>query len=342
MQGLKCFFQGFANLFNRIVICCKGKSKARAKKALQPQAQALMQVKQTEKKISDRKVIYVLTENHYVNIETEDLKEPLMKKAAQKEVIYAREGIERDEFEETQFINLYNKQKIPSIEVGYLWGVEDPCMQIFNNALDLNVCLNGLAMDETTIDIINGKKTDLLLAFVSPSAQKYLQHFFDKEGSYQNPIFLFLKKCRNDIMKQELQMKMITFSRAMHHYKWKLKDWLNFNFKVATFMRPQIEKLFPNKKDTIAKVFQLAGQDSLDEKQLETVMPLLHLELRNAPIAKSLINIHELTENIRKFSVSPLPLVTVLGEAHFSGVKEILENQGFTVLGKEAVKINRV
>lgn len=58
---------------------------------------------------------------------------------------------------------------------------------------------------------------------------------------------------------------------------------------------------------------------------------LLHLTLRNDFIAKNLIEISKLTQGM------VIPFVSILGEEHIPGIKNLLENEGMQVFGREEV-----
>lgn len=326
-----CHFFNCIVFFKFLVECCKGK----------PTAKVALAVKQEPKmlKLSDRGMgtIYLVGENHYIGNEHQKFQRAVLELAAKKKLVYAMEGLERDDLAEQEMRDCFQEKGINGMSNGYLFGFEDPFFHLFNNVLDLNfllrnVCQKSSNPSDPFTQIIESKKNDLLCPLVLKSNQESLKNFWNCKILQPNPIFAYLTKFKSQLIQKPFATQTAIFAKQIPI--WKNLDWLNFTREASLIFGEDLKTTLPKKKlETLesllksAKEFQPRDDYHMSEAELSTFMTALHLILRNDFIATNLKAVYIRTKLTQK------PLVAILGDEHISGITKILSKQGYTVLG---------
>lgn len=330
IQGATCFAKGACYLANRLTECCRAKSKPRAKDLVERDFTTELK---NQKKLIERKVqtIYLIGENHYVGDEAVKFKRNIFLLAAAQKLLYAMEGLERDDFAEKQLRDTIERRGVVGMGKGYLYGVEDPFFQLFNNALDLNFFLRSTDNSAQLEALIDSKKNDLLCSLVLQTNQNYLTEIWS-QGPENNSIFKCLLMNKSSLIEESFQIQSNFFSKKIQ--VWEHGEWFSFTQYIASSLGQDLKLKLPTEKiETLEsllkslKEFKLSRGYEYSQQELENFNFTLNIILRNPFIAKNLKNLYSISEQANK------PLVAILGNEHIPGITQILTNKGYTVKG---------
>lgn len=285
--------------------------------------------------------LYLIGEEHYSDADMNFVFD-IMHKAAKKRLIYAKEGLERDNLAEKEYRENLQSNGIQGMSNGYLYGIEDPFFIIFKEALALNNLLRTMykrydTIDSVSEDVVKGAKNDLLCPLVTKTNQKFLQKFWDNKLLINNSIFKYLKIHKNALVKKTFTEQTKAFKQSIE--KWNNASWIEFTQKVALILLEDIKEIIPGEKiETLNFLvncldeFELNSDCDSSDSSLgveQTFLKSLHLSLRNDFLVKNLEEIYTETKKLKK------PFVCIVGYAHVKGIKKALIEKGFKVLGKQ-------
>lgn len=319
-QVMNCLAGGLHYFFQRTVECCFfGKPKAKQTSIIHNPMPS-----EKLKTLQERKVIYLLPENHFFpsNQDVQFKKEILFKAIPAKKLIYGMEGLERNGFAEQEL-----RITLGLTKEAALYGIENSFYHIFNTACDLNIKLKDKSNDLD--EVIRDDKKNLLAALVNQGNQTYLDNFWKSTVLQKNALFRYLKTEKKSLSSMPLQAQMQIFGKI----EVAKPIWLEFTKQAALILVPDLKNILS--KDQQKQLALNYLEDNFEIKsidQLLTICEHLHLNIREDFIAENFVSIYELTKNQNN------PFASHLGEKHITGIKSRLEKQGFTILGKKELE----
>lgn len=285
--------------------------------------------------INENKVIYLCEENPMIE-EDIDFRLMVLKLAAERKIVFAAEGLDREPSLEKGFYEMVFKTKANA----YFYGIEDPVCSLFAAVLMINSDFRYF--NELLLNLQNSysiERAHIIDSLTSSHNQKVLKDFWENSTLITNAIFAYVLPKKDGFPEKEfmdpsdfrlfLQNELITRTKD----EWMIKEWVEFTRQVALALEPVLEKGM-NTKQLEKLKFLITCLDEFSpgspcEKWTEPSIFLdtLNLDLRNIFIIRNLKEIYSITKDIKK------PLIAILEQAQIEGVKEELEDQGFTVLG---------
>lgn len=290
-----------------------------------------------EANVESKKVIYLSGEYHFGDGNDEDskFKKMINKLAAERKLVYAQEGLEREKQAEKEYGELIGKM-FGSASSASIYGVEDPLYFLFDGALIMNNELRSLQkrkgkMHDSLYKIFLNKKIEILCPLVHKANQKFLSDFWNSEALIGNPIFEYLRANKNKLLNKKFEAQQTILTVQI--LQWDDSYWIDFGKEVALILAPLVESMISESK---MEVFQFV-LSCLEDFEIESncdyraqsslLLQAVIRTLRDDFIIKNLEQIHSFAKK--------KPVVCILGKLHIDNVKLELEKRGFLVLGKD-------